>query len=270
AGDPRRLEAALDREPDVRARLARLVRAAKVGRHVRLRRQAEGAEIDLDAAIDAAIAIRSGTTPDTRIFRSSTSRDRDLAVMVLVDVSESTRARATAAGESVLDIERTAVALLAEALDALRDPLALRAFASSGRDDVRLLRLKEFAEPYGGQARARLAGLEPGLSTRLGAALRHSGAELAAIRAFRKLLIVLTDGEPSDIDVEDPEDLVEDARRAVAKLRTAGIDTFGVTLDPSGVGSGARIFGAANHMPVRRLTELPQRLADLYFRLARA
>ena len=129
--------------------------------------------------------------------------------------------------------------------------------------------LKEFAEPYGANVKARLAHLEPHLSTRLGTALRHTGAEIAAVRSHRKLILVLTDGEPSDVDVVDPRDLVEDARRAVLSLRSRGIDVFGVTLDPSGAGSGAAVFGRGQHMPVRRLEDLPARLAELYFRLAR-
>ena len=90
-----------------------------------------------------------------------------------------------------------------------------------------------------------------------------------SVRSHRKLILVLTDGEPSDIDVVDPRDLVEDARRAVLALRARGIDVFGVTLDPSGAGSGAAVFGRSQHMPVRRLEDLPARLAELYFRLAR-
>ena len=80
---------------------------------------------------------------------------------------------------------------------------------------------------------------------------------------------MISDGEPSDIDVSDPLYLVEDARRATLSLRACGIDVFGVTLDPAGSGSGAAIFGRGHNMPVRRLEDLPSRLADLYFRLAR-
>jgi nitric oxide reductase activation protein len=196
-------------------------------------------------------------------------QNRDLAVLVLLDVSESTRDRTSIAGACVLDLERLAVASLCEALSRLGDPFALRAFASAGRDDVRIARIKDFDEPYDTAAKARLAGVAPGLSTRLGAALRHAGCEIATVRSHRKLVLVLTDGEPSDVDVDDPLDLVEDARRATSALRAAGIDVFGVTLDSTGVGSGAAVFGRSSNMPVRRLQDLPARLADLYFRLAR-
>lgn len=268
-GDAGAIDTALDNIPAVRARIRRLVRGAKVGRHERQKRRSDGPELDLDAALDAAIALRADELPDDRVFRTMARRKRDLAVTILLDVSESTRDRVVTSGASVLDVERLAVATLAEALAALHDPFALRAFASAGRDDVRVFCLKDFGEPYGAPVKARLAHLEPHLSTRLGTALRHAGAEIATMRSHRKLILVLTDGEPSDIDVVDPRDLVEDARRAVLSLRSRGIDVFGVTLDPSGAGSGAAVFGRSQHMPVRRLEDLPSRLAELYFRLAR-
>lgn len=196
-------------------------------------------------------------------------QNRNLAVLILVDTSELTRDRTGGENASVLDVERVAVAALCEALCRRGDPFALRAFASAGRDDVRITRIKDFDEPYEAAAMSRLAGLAPGLSTRLGAALRHAGAEIARVHSHRKLVLILTDGEPSDLDVADPLDLVEDARRAALALRAGGIDVYGVTLDPGGFGSGSAVFGRSYNMPVRRLADLPSRLADLYFRLAR-
>lgn len=268
-GDPRLVERALDAVPAVRERINRLVRSARVGRYERLRRRPDGPELDIDATLDAAIALRTADTPDERIFRSSVRRTHDLAVTVLLDVSESTRDRVGAEGASVLDVERLAVAALGAGLASRAEAFSLLAFASAGRDDVRVMRLKDFDEPYGPAVHARLAGLASGFSTRLGAALRHAGAAIGSVRSHRKLIMVLTDGEPSDIDVADPIDLIEDARRATLALKSSGVDVFGITLDPSGVGSGEAVFGRGRHMPVRRLDDLPTRLATLYFRLAR-
>ncbi len=254
-------------EAELRAQMARLVRSSVVGQSVRQSRQEDGEELDLDAAISAAIARRGGMQPDARLYRDRRPRGRDLATLVILDVSQSTAA-AGPSGQSVLAAERLAVAALATALQARGDVFALRAFASAGRDDVRLTRLKDFDEPMTAAVTARLAGLSPGLSTRLGAALRHAGAELAPRRTTRKLVLVLTDGEPSDIDVAHPQELVEDARRAVLGLRLRGIDVFGIVMDPDEAGSGAAIFGRHNAMAVRRLEELPARLAGVYFRLA--
>jgi nitric oxide reductase NorD protein len=218
--------------------------------------------------LDAGIALRVGREPDLRVFRSSRSVHRDLAALLLIDTSESTGDR-LASGATILDVERLAVAVLAEALDGLGDPFSLMAFASDGREDVKMTTVKSFDEPYDRASIARLAGLKPALSTRLGAALRHAGHLVGQVTAGRKLVIVLTDGEPSDIDASDPLDLVEDARRAVDGLHAAGIDACGVVLGTAGTASASRIFGRGNTMVVHRLEDLPNRLSELYFRLAR-
>ncbi len=262
-GDARQVATALDAAPDLRRRIDRLVRAARPGRPRRLKRQPDGMELDMDAVLDAEVARAAGELPGEHVYRGSALCNRDLATVVLVDVSAST------GDGGVLETERVAVALLAEAMARLGDPFALMAFASDGREQVRLTRIKDFAEPFAVATQARLAGLTPGLSTRLGAALRHAGADLAGVRSYRRLVLVLTDGEPSDIDVPDPADLVEDSRRAVLGLRARGIDAFAVVLGTAGADTAARMFGRSGHVALRRLEDLPARLSDLYFRLTR-
>jgi nitric oxide reductase NorD protein len=267
-GDPRRVEEALERADVLRNRIRRLVRGVRIGRTIRLKRQLEGHDLDLDAVIDTGISLRLREEPDPRVFRATTSRHRDLAVLLLLDISESTRDRLVS-GASILEVERLAVAVLAEAMSALGDPFSMLAFASNGRDDVEMTTVKRFDELYDRACVGRLAALSSGLSTRLGAALRHAGEVISHARSFRKLVIVLTDGEPSDIDVADPLDLVEDARRAAVGLRARGIDGFGVVLGSGAMTSASRIFGRGNTMLVPRVEDLPARLSELYFRLAR-
>jgi uncharacterized protein YegL len=267
-GDPRVVEEALDRADALRNKIRRLVRGVRVGRAIRLKRQLDGHDLDVDAMLDAGLALRMRQEPDPRIFRTTTSKHRDLAVLLLLDISESTRDR-LASGASILDVERLAVAVLAEAMSTLGDPFSMLAFASNGRDDIEMTTVKAFDEPYDRACIGRLAALSPGLSTRLGTALRHAGEMISHARSFRKLVIVLTDGEPSDIDVADPLDLVEDARRAAVGLRARGIDGFGVVLGSGAMNSAARIFGRGNTMLVPRIEDLPSRLSELYFRLAR-
>lgn len=267
-GDPRTIGEALDQADLLRNRIGQLVRGVRIGRTIRLNRQREGHDLDIDAVLDAGIALRTGREPDPRIFRSSTSMHRDLAALLLIDISESTRDR-LASGLTILDVERLAVAVLAEAMERLGDPFSLLAFASDGREDVKMTTVKAFDESYDRGCMARLAGLKSGLSTRLGAALRHAGHVIGGANSGRKLVIVLTDGEPSDIDVSDPLDLVEDARRAAIGLHGAGIDAYGVVLGQPGIQAASRIFGRGNTMVVHRIEDLPGRLSELYFRLAR-
>jgi len=266
--DPAPLQAAVEAQAALRRQIAGLVRAAAIGRPVRLKRQPDGDDLDMDAALDATVALRAGLTPETRVFRVTRPRSRDLATIIMLDTSASMAARLPD-GRSALDVQRLAVSLLGEALEQRGDAFKLCAFASNGREDVRMTDIKTFGERFDATALSRLAGLRPGLSTRLGAALRHARAEFEGSRAWRRLLLVLTDGEPSDIDVAHGRELVADARRAALGLKQAGIDVFGVVLDPDGVGSAAQVFGPSNTIAVRDLAELPARLSGLYFRLAR-
>ncbi|HYH17725.1 MAG TPA: hypothetical protein VD995_03815 [Azospirillum sp.] len=266
-GDPRKVDRVLEERPDLAYRIRALVRSAKVSRPVRLRRQSEGDRLDLNACVGAAVTRRLGQSPDPRVYETSVRRDRDLSVLVLLDVSESTNDKVLGGITSVLGLERDATALLAHGMAELGDPFAIHAFCSNGREEVRYLRVKDFGRPYDAAARARLAGLRGGLSTRIGAALRHAGAALAPQLTHRRLLLCITDGEPSDIDVFDRRYLVEDARHTVMALSRQGIDTFCVGLDTAGEAYLTRIFGRRNVLQVDRLDRLPETLPSLYFRL---
>jgi nitric oxide reductase NorD protein len=261
------MDAILDREHVLVRRIETLIGGAKVSRPVRLRRQAQGDQLDLDAAIDAVIDRRLGRTPDPRVYARMERRFRDLAVLVLLDVSHSTNDVIPRIRRSVLDLEREAALLLAHAMAGLGDPFAMRAFCSDGRSDVRYYRIKDFDAPFDAGTKRRLAGLSARYSTRIGAALRHAGHELMQRPAYRHLLLVISDGEPSDTDVGDRRYLVEDARRAVLSLSHRGVDVFCVGLDAGGDNYLARIFGRQNVLQIDRIEKLPERLSLLYFRL---
>ncbi|MFC5353804.1 nitric oxide reductase activation protein NorD [Azospirillum himalayense] len=251
-------------DPRLVQRVRALVRHAVVARPERVRRQREGDALDLDACIAASAARRHSHAPDMRVYRRVRRRGRDLSVLLLLDASHSTN---DPAGDgTVLDLERRSADLLAGALAAAGDRFALAAFRSDGREAVHWLPVKRFAEPYDAAARGRLAGLDGRWSTRLGAAIRHAGATLAAQPTLRRLLLLVTDGEPSDIDCPDPRHLGEDARKAVRELAGRGIDVVCVALggDPH---THHRIFGRRNVLPVDRVERLPEILPAVYVRL---
>lgn len=248
-------------------RITALIRSARISRATRLRRQAEGEDIDMEAALTAAIDLRIGLAPDPRVYTRFERRKRDLSALLLLDSSYSINDPVPGIGCRVLDMEVEAAALLAHALQSVNDRFALRAFCSNRRGDVRYYRIKDFAAGYDDPARRRLAGLTGEFSTRMGAALRHAGAELRACATYRRLLLIITDGEPSDIDVADRRYLVEDARRAVFGLARDGIDVFCIGLGDKGATDLRRIYGARNVLHVDRPERLPEQLARLYARL---
>ena len=252
---------------DVLSQVGRLVRSARVSKPLRLRRQPEGDRLDIDACIRTTVDRRVGIVPDPRVYETSALVNRDLSILVLIDISESTKEFVSGTTNSVFVLERAATALLAEAMSISGDPFAIHAFCSNGRDDVRYFRVKDFDIPFAERAKARLAGLRGGYSTRIGAAIRHAGADLKKQITHRRLLLIVTDGEPSDVDVPERRYLVEDARHAVLELSHQGVDVFCVGLDSGGDSYLTRIFGRRNVVQIDRVTDLPERLPMLYFRL---
>ncbi len=125
-------------------------------------------------------------------------------------------------------------------------------------------RFKDFGEPYADEAKARLAGMQGGLSTRMGAALRHAGRHLEQQSSRKRLILLVTDGEPADIDERDPQYLRQDTKHAVDELAARGIHTYCLTLDPEADNYVARIFGPNNYSIVDNIERLPERLPRVF------
>lgn len=267
--DVAQLDAALARYAAARRRLRRSAVRLSEQLPVRLRRLEEGDRLDLPAAIAATVARSSGQRPDARVYRRLRFQREPPALIVLLDCSESLNARPPGASSSVLEHARRASALLADTLAGAAQDFAIHGFSSNGRGDVGYFRYKDFEEPYDARVRSRLAGMRAGLSTRLGAALRHAGQALSARRARRKLLLLVSDGEPSDVDSHDPKYLLLDAKRAVQSNRALGVTTFCLGLDAAAEGGLRCIFGKGNYVLTDRVERLPEVLGRMYLSLAR-
>ncbi|HRP97260.1 MAG TPA: VWA domain-containing protein, partial [Rhodocyclaceae bacterium] len=268
-GDAGRIDRILAARKPLVSRIRRIVDRLRPQGVVRERKLEDGDELDLDAAVDAAVALRSGRQPDLRIAMRSRLRHRDLAVLVLLDLSESTNETVQGGSQTVLDLTREACALVSTAIAGIGDPFAVHGFSSDGRHDVRYVRFKDFDQHFDGEVKARLAGMQGGLSTRMGAAMRHAATHLAQLPARRKLLLVVTDGEPADIDERDPQTLRHDARKAVEALHAQGIESYCLTLDARADQYVERSFGADRYTIVDHVERLPERLPQLFASLTR-
>jgi hypothetical protein len=267
-GDPAGATAILDEHRPVMERLRHRLDAMRPQGTQRIRKLEDGDEIDINAAIHAAIDIRMGLQPDPRVMMRQIRKTRDTAVMVLLDLSESTN-DPVGDGKTVMDLTKSACILLSEAINRVGDSFAIHGFCSDGRSQVFYERFKDFDQPWADLAAARLMGAEGRLSTRMGTAIRHATTQLRKVKSTRKLMLVLTDGAPADIDVRDPQYLRADARRAVEEAVQQGITPFCLTLDPGADTYVQRIFGLRGAMILDRVERLPERLPQLYAALSR-
>ncbi len=230
----------------------------------RVRNMEDGDEIDINAAVDAMISIRMGEQPNPRITMRNVLKNRDLAVVVLMDLSESTNESMQGSDKTVLQLTREAATLVSTAINGIGDPFALHGFASDGRHDVQYYRFKDFNQHFDDDVKSRLAGMQGGLSTRMGAALRHAGQHLLKQPERRKLLLVVTDGEPADIDERDPQHLRHDTKKSVEELYSKGVMSYCLTLDPNADNYVKRIFGANNYTVIDNVERLPEQLPVLF------
>jgi hypothetical protein len=232
----------------------------------RAHRQAQGDDIDVDAAVEARVELLAGSAPDEAVYLDSLRRRRDLAVLVLLDVSGSAGEAGTF-GETVHEQQRAAAAALTVALHELGDRVALYAFQSQGRSAVSVMPVKRFDDRLDSTAMRRLGSLTPGAYSRLGAAIRH-GTSVIAEKAgtSRRLLVVLSDGLAYDHGYERRYGAA-DARRALGEARRQGIRCLCLTIG-AGTDQGdlARVFGTAAHASIPK----PTRLGDVIGPLFRA
>lgn len=262
--------ASFDKDPRARRRIRAVKRQFEAlrPRRVVLPGQPDGDDLDLEAAVRAQVELRATGRGSNRIWRAARSEARDLAVSILLDVSRSTESAVT--GRAVIDIEREALTALAWGLSACGDDCAIHAFSSLRRDRVYLRRCKDFGENMNANIEARIAGLRPGFYTRLGAAVRHVSADLARQSRQRRLLLVITDGKPNDLDHYEGQHGIEDSRMAIREARRAGQSVFGVTVDAKGKSWFSRIFGRGGYAVIPNPDRLTIALPEIYRHLVGA
>jgi nitric oxide reductase NorD protein len=267
-GDASAIEQILLKHSALAKQLKKIIDLLKPQQKVRIRYQEEGSELDLDVALRSLIDFRSGAQPDPRINMSHKHDGRSIAVSLLLDLSASLNDIPAGAEQSKLELSREAVSLLGWAVEQMNDNFAIGGFHSDTRHEVRYLHLKGYREHWGHEVMGRLAAMQAGFSTRMGAALRHAGDYLSHQQADKRLLLVLTDGEPADIDVSDDRMLIEDARMAVRELGRKGVYTYCINLDPQADDYVADIFGN-QYTVIDNVARLPERLPQLFMALTR-
>lgn len=232
-----------------------------------LRRQLDGDELDMNAVIRARCDEAANGRIANRIYQSSREQERDLAVGLLLDVSLSTDGWVDE--RRVLDVEKEAVAVLGEGLAACGDDFGIFTFTSRRRSYVRVETVKEFDEVMGPTVQQRIGALKPGYYTRIGAALRHISRRLEERPNRHRLILLLTDGKPNDLDHYEGRYGVEDTRRAVIEARRKGLAVFGITIDAEARDYFPYLFGPGGYAIVPKISKLSQALPAIYRQLIR-
>ena len=233
-----------------------------------LRQWRDGDAFDYRALLDYALDRKAGLLPSDRLFIKRMKRMRDVAVLLLVDLSRSTANTVSNSGMRVLDVEKQAIVLLCEALEVIGDRFAIAGFSGTGPLGVDYYCIKNLKEPFDEQVKGCIGAMAPQRSTRMGAAIRHAMAHLSPVPARVRLIIILGDGFPNDLEYKGAY-AVEDTRRAVLEARAEGIHVKAITVNVADNKQLDRLYGAAHHTLIGNIHDLPDRLVRVYSALTK-
>lgn len=266
--DASKIDRILDKHSSLVKQLKKVLDLLKPQNKKRIRYQEEGAELDLDIALRSVIDIKNGSQPDTRINVDFEHDSRSVSVLLLLDLSQSLNEVVGNSGQTILELSQEAVSLLAWAVEQLGDNFAIAGFNSDTRQKVMYYHIKGYSESWDDTVKARLADLKAEFSTRMGAAIRHGAHYLDLQQSDKKLMLILTDGEPADIDIHDPKALIQDAHKAVQEMQQKGMYPYCISLDKKADEYIADIFGK-NYSVIDRIESLPKELPQLFLSLTK-
>jgi hypothetical protein len=235
---------------------------------MRLRQWVEGDEFDYRALLDFAMDKKAGKIPSDRLYIKHIKRTRDVTALLLVDLSRSTANTVYNSKATILHVEKEAIVLFCEALQVVGDEFAVAGFSSTGRLGVDYFRIKDFGENLNDAVKGRIDALAPKRNTRIGAAIRHAACQLEAVSSKVRLLIVLSDGFPNDMDYKH-QYAIEDTKKSILEARSKNIFTHAITVNFAGDPNLDDLYGNVHYNIISDVRELPDKLLRIYGSLTR-
>jgi nitric oxide reductase NorD protein len=261
----------LDAYPDLVRETQRYFELMKPDPFRKVKRLEDGEDIDLDAAIDFVAQRKSGHGEPPKLYWRRNKADREVAVAILLDMSSSTDARLKDhhwPPKRIIDLAKESLVLLTSALEVIGDCYGIFGFSGSGRHKVDYFLVKDFGERFGDSVRRRIDRIAPVDATRMGAAIRHTTMKLMEVEARTRVLFLISDGRPQDVDYGaepgDSEYAIHDTHMAMLEARGRGITPFALTVDKEGHDYLGRICGDLAYEVVDDIKLLPSRLPTLY------
>ena len=268
----------------------------------KVRKLEDGEEIDIDDVIEAIVDMRTGSSPSEKLYWRRNKVQRDVAVAFLLDTSASTAEAIdeakkapddwnapddpveymvwlrTRRGEAmrrsykrIVDVEKEAIVLLMNALEAIGDVYGIYGFSGYGRENVEFYTIKDLDEAFSERVKRRIDRIAPLHATRMGPAIRHATYKLDKQYARTKLLFLISDGRPQDRGYSregvEKEYAVHDTKMALDEARNKDINAFCLTVDKNGHDYLKTMCQDIGYEVLDDIYTLPERLLFLYRRL---
>jgi nitric oxide reductase NorD protein len=225
------------------------------------RRQTQGAEFDIDSVMDLYADVHSGHTPSDKIYISNRKNEKDISILLLLDISLSSDGYS--AGNRIIDVEKQVSILFGEILQEFNIDFSINCFYSKTRNHSTYITVKDFDDNWN-SSRFNIGAVEPGGYTRIGTALRHSGELLKSRNTKNKWLILLSDGKPNDYDKYEGKYGIQDIRQALRELHQMDINSYALAIEASAKYYLPQMFGNNHYQILSSPVELLSSLVLLY------
>jgi len=260
----------------------------------------DGDEIDFDRTIESRVARRMGEIPDNRVYKARKKEARDVATLFLLDMSASTdepihrdpprynqddtdsddwmkswqrRPQQPQRPRRIIDVNKEALVIMAQALEEIGDQYAIMGFSGHGRDNVEFYVIKEFEHELSDEVKSRVGAVEPKRSTRMGTAIRHVREKFKDVASRAKHVIMLSDGFPQDFDYGHDRRSnaygIQDTMVALKELEMAGVLPFCITVDRTGHDYLRQMCAPSRYLVIEDITSLPRQLPKVYEQVVR-
>lgn len=225
------------------------------------KRQTQGEEFDIDAITDLYVDVHSKKTPSDKIYLSNRKKEKDLSILLLLDISLSSDSYA--AGNRVIDVEKQVSILFGEILNEFNIDFSIDSFYSKTRNFSTYLTVKDFDENWV-VAKNKVGAIEPSGYTRIGAALRHAGARLDTRKTKNKWIILISDGKPNDYDKYEGKYGINDVKQALRELNQKNVNSYALAIEAQAKYYLPQMFGQNHYQILTTPTELLQSMVKLY------
>lgn len=225
------------------------------------KRQNHGEEFDIDAITDLYADVHSKKTPSDKIYLSNRKKEKDLSILLLLDISLSSDSYA--AGNRVIDVEKQVSILFGEILNEFNIDFSIDSFYSKTRNFSTYLTIKDFDENWA-IAKNKVGAIEPSGYTRIGTALRHAGARLDTRKTKSKWIILVSDGKPNDYDKYEGKYGINDVKQALRELNQRNIHSYALAIEAQAKYYLPQMFGQNHYQILTTPTELLQSMIKLY------
>jgi hypothetical protein len=297
--EPEYVQKTLSEHRDLSKRVRKQLNMLKPEMLVKIKGVPDGDEMDIERVIEAVVDRKTGFTPSENIFVERQRKDRDVSALFLLDMSASTDdiipdpdmapefrpedyddedflttfherglGGSEPTGKRIIDLEKESVILMAEALEELGDNYSVCGFSGYGRERVDYFLCKDFTDSFDQRAKGRIGGIKPSRSTRMGPAIRHATRSLVKTESRIKALIIISDGYPQDFDYGQDRGSkdygVQDTTKALSEARLQGVQSFCLTVDPSGHDYLREMCPDQQYMVIQDIKQLPDELSKVY------